>query len=80
MHEPLKNRTYLGKNCFQILGVLILSRPKAVTDMKKQPVLVSDVAIKNVELKHMLVNILKMKHMCHKEVVVHKLTRMVGSV
>ena len=35
MHEPLKNRTYLGKkNCFLLFWAPILSRSKAVTNMK----------------------------------------------
>ena len=34
MHEPLKNRTYLGKNCFLIFWALIFLHPKAVIDMK----------------------------------------------
>ena len=33
LDEPL-NRTYLGKNCILIFWVLILSHPKAITDMK----------------------------------------------
>ena len=38
MHEPLKNRTYLGKKKFNFLGADFLTL-KAVTNVKKQPVL-----------------------------------------
>ena len=39
MHEPLKNITYIGKNCFfNFLGANILA-PKSGHQLEKQPVL-----------------------------------------
>ena len=39
VREPLKNRTYLEKKCFLIFWAPILSCPKAITGVKKKPVL-----------------------------------------